>query len=94
MILRIENERDKKGVHEFRLTGCPFQTWGVETTIEVSLVIIQALENMRLHGYKLCREAMDRDVVGGKTQMQDKKDKKKEKKEKVIVDSWVLRRIQ
>ena len=47
-----------------------------------------------MHGYKLCREAMERDAVGGQTKTQDKKDKKKEKKEKVIVDSWVLRRIQ
>ncbi|KAF9140154.1 hypothetical protein BGX30_006961 [Mortierella sp. GBA39] len=90
----IEKESDKKDIHEYTLTACPFQTWGAETTIEVSMVIIQALENMRLHGYKLCREAMDRDAVGGKTQTQDKKDKKKEKKEMVIVDSWVLRRIQ
>ncbi|OAQ23999.1 hypothetical protein K457DRAFT_873851 [Linnemannia elongata AG-77] len=90
----IEREGDKKGIHEYILTGCPFQTWGTETTVEVSMVIIQALENMRLHGYKLCREAMDRDVVGVKTKTQDEKGKKKEKKEKVIVDTWVLRRMQ
>ncbi|KAF9540552.1 hypothetical protein EC957_003990 [Mortierella hygrophila] len=90
----IEKESDKKDIHEYTLTACPFQTWGAETTIEVSMVIIQALENMRLHGYKLCREAMDRDAVGGKAQTQDKKDKKKEKKENIIIDSWVLRRIQ
>ncbi|KAF8947657.1 hypothetical protein BGZ47_008290 [Haplosporangium gracile] len=90
----IEQESDKKGVHEFRLTGCPFQTWGAETTIEVSMMIIQALENMCLHGYKLCSESMDRDVVGGKPEAQEKKDKKKEKKEKLIIDSWVLRRMQ
>ncbi|KAF9130057.1 hypothetical protein BG015_004060 [Linnemannia schmuckeri] len=88
----IEQESDKKGVHEFRLTGFPFQTWGTETTIEISMVIIQALENMRLHGYKLCSESIDRDVVGGKAETQEKKNKK-EKKEKLIIDSWVLRRI-
>ncbi|KAF9298694.1 hypothetical protein BGZ88_005166 [Linnemannia elongata] len=59
----IEKESDKKGVHEFTLTGCPFQTWGAETTFEVSMVIIQALENMQLHGFKLV-ESTDLDVIG------------------------------
>ncbi|KAF8947658.1 hypothetical protein BGZ47_008291 [Haplosporangium gracile] len=92
----IEHESDKKGVHEFRLTGFPFQTWGAETTIEISMVIIQALENMRLHGYRLCIESRHRDAVGGQARTQEKKDKKKEKKEKkekLIIDSWVLQRI-
>ncbi|KAF9148420.1 hypothetical protein BG015_009853 [Linnemannia schmuckeri] len=89
----IEHESDKKGVHEFRLTGFPFQTWGTETTIEISMVIIQALENMRLHGYKLYSESRHRDAVGGQARMQEK-DRKKEKKEKLTIDSWVLRRIQ
>ncbi|KAG0294650.1 hypothetical protein BGZ96_000763 [Linnemannia gamsii] len=90
----MEKENDKKqGVHEFLLAGCPFQTWGSETTIEVAMMIIQTLENMRLHGYKLV-ESTDLDIVGGSKGPQDKKEKKKEKKELLLIDSWVFRRIQ
>jgi hypothetical protein len=89
----MEKENDKKqGVHEFLMTGCPFQTWGSETTIEVAMMVIQVLENMRSHGYKLV-ESSDLDVVGGRKGLQDKK-KSKEKKELVLIDSWVFRRIQ
>ncbi|KAK3810613.1 MAG: hypothetical protein JOS17DRAFT_502882 [Linnemannia elongata] len=89
----IEKEGDMKGVHEFTLTGCPFQTWGAETTIEVSMMIIQVFVNMRLHRFKLV-ELTDLDVIGKAEKQEVKEKKKKVKKEKVIIDSWVLRRTQ
>ncbi|KAG0310824.1 hypothetical protein BGZ97_012290 [Linnemannia gamsii] len=73
-----------KGAHEFTFTGCPFQTWGSETSIEIAMVVIQALENVRKYGFKLC-ESTDVSVVGNKYETQ-------KVKEKQIIDSWVLRR--
>ncbi|KAF8939453.1 hypothetical protein BGZ47_008155 [Haplosporangium gracile] len=84
----IEKEDAKKGAYEFRMAGFPFQTWGSETNIERSMVLIQALENMRLDGFELC-SLMDLDV-GGKGK-QEKKEKKG-RRDKRTVDSWVLRR--
>lgn len=57
-------------------------------------MLIQTLENMRLHGFELC-SLMDLDVVGKGKQERHEKQQKKEKKDgrdKQIVDSWVLRR--
>ncbi|KAH7054954.1 hypothetical protein BKA57DRAFT_532677 [Linnemannia elongata] len=90
----IEKEDAKKGAYEFRMTGFPFRTWGSETSIERSMMLIQTLENMRLHGFELC-SLMDLDVVGKGKQERHEKQQKKEKKDgrdKQIVDSWVLRR--
>ncbi|KAF9146016.1 hypothetical protein BGX30_005112 [Mortierella sp. GBA39] len=81
----IEKEGSKGSTHEFTLTGCPFRTWGPETSIETVMMMIQVWENMRQFGFKL-DESADRNVVG-KT-----KQDKKVKVEKQVVDSWVLRR--
>jgi hypothetical protein len=48
------------------------------------MVVIQALENVRKYGFKLC-ESTDVSVVGNKYETQ-------KVKEKQIIDSWVLRR--
>ncbi|KAF9543072.1 hypothetical protein EC957_001286 [Mortierella hygrophila] len=90
----IEKEDAKKGAYEFKMEGFPFRTWGSETSIERSMMLIQALENMRLHGFELC-SLMDLDVVGkGKQEKHEKQQKKgrNDGRDKQIVDSWVLRR--
>lgn len=75
---RIDKESVKRGAYEFKLAGFPFRTWGSETSIETSMMMIQTLENMRVHGFELCLSMDLNDVEAGK----------KEKK----TDSWVLRR--
>ncbi|KAG9069782.1 hypothetical protein KI688_009107 [Linnemannia hyalina] len=83
----IEKEGSKGSTHEFTLTGCPFRTWGSETSIETVMMMIQMWENMRQFGFKL-DESVDRNAVG-KT-----KQDKKVKVEKQVVDSWVLQRFE
>ncbi|KAG9063382.1 hypothetical protein KI688_004264 [Linnemannia hyalina] len=90
----IEKEDAKKGAYEFKMEGFPFRTWGSETSIERLMMLIQALENMRLHGFELC-SLMDLDVVGkGKQEKPEKQQKKgrNDGRDKQILDSWVLRR--
>ncbi|KAF9137961.1 hypothetical protein BGX30_009741 [Mortierella sp. GBA39] len=90
----IEKEHEKKGAYEFKMEGFPFRTWGSESSIERSMMLIQALENMRLHGFELC-SLMDLDVVGkGKQEKNEKQQKKgrNDGRDKQVVDSWVLRR--
>ena len=57
------------------------------------MMLIQTLENMRLHGFELC-SLMDLDVVGkGKQEKhEEQQQEKKDGRNKHIVDSWVFRR--
>ncbi|KAF9098062.1 hypothetical protein BGX29_007822 [Mortierella sp. GBA35] len=70
----IQHEEIKAGTYEFKLRGYPFRPRKFES-VSMLMMLIQVLENVRLHGFKLCG-SMDLNVVGDEEQS---------------IDSWVFR---
>ncbi|KAF9904191.1 hypothetical protein EC991_002939 [Linnemannia zychae] len=74
----IQQEKIRSGSYEFKLKGYPFRSRRSNSSIETPMMLIQMLENIRLHGFKLCG-SMDPNVIGSDDTEQS-------------IESWVFRR--
>ncbi|KAF9923616.1 hypothetical protein FBU30_006366 [Linnemannia zychae] len=72
----IQRECVNSGAYEFKLKGYPFRSTKSKDIIDTLMMLIQILENVRLHAFKVCA-SMDMNVVS---------------EEDESIDTWMFRR--